>query len=83
MTPRAHIEPPKAGAVRDFINAVLALSDDPEPANVRRYLAASQALEDPRPPRRTKARATNTSNIGHGTVPGHAAAGMRGTFVVR
>jgi hypothetical protein len=61
MTPRARLEPPKAGAVRELINAVLALSDDPAPGNVERYLAASQALEDSRPPRRTKARARNTS----------------------
>jgi hypothetical protein len=32
--------------VRWFIDAVLALSDNPGPENVERYLVASRALED-------------------------------------
>jgi hypothetical protein len=35
-------------AVRPFVEAVLALSDDPRPENVERYLVASRALEDSR-----------------------------------
>jgi hypothetical protein len=36
----------KPSAVRRFVDAVLALSDDPRPDNVERYLLASRALED-------------------------------------
>jgi hypothetical protein len=36
----------KPFAIRAFVDAVLALSDDPEPENVERYLVASHALED-------------------------------------
>jgi hypothetical protein len=50
-----HIEP-KASAVRAFVDAVLALSDDPQPENVERYLVASHALEDSmRKPRERRA----------------------------
>jgi hypothetical protein len=34
--------------VRVFVEAVLALSDDPRPENIDRYLVASRALEDTR-----------------------------------
>jgi hypothetical protein len=37
---------PESAAVRAFVDAVLALSDDPQPDNVRRYLVASNALEE-------------------------------------
>jgi hypothetical protein len=36
--------PPEEGALRRFVAAVLALSDDPRP-NIERYLAASRELE--------------------------------------
>jgi len=36
------------GAVRRFVEAVRALSDNPQPENVERYLVASRALEHPR-----------------------------------
>ena len=39
---------PEPSAVRRFVEAVLALSDDPRPDNVERYLVASRALEDSR-----------------------------------
>jgi len=39
---------PEPSAVRRFVEAVLALSDDPRPENVGRYLVASRALEDSR-----------------------------------
>jgi hypothetical protein len=35
-------------AIREMVDAVVALSEDPRPANVARYLAASRALEDSR-----------------------------------
>jgi hypothetical protein len=35
-------------AVRHWLDAVQALSDDPNPANVERYLASSRMLEDSR-----------------------------------
>jgi hypothetical protein len=35
-------------AVRDFVDAVLALSDDPGPTNLQHYLAVSQKLEESR-----------------------------------
>ena len=34
------------GAHRQFVDAVHAFSDDPGPANLERYLAASRALEE-------------------------------------
>jgi hypothetical protein len=40
-----HLDP-KPAAVRAFVAAVLALSDDPQPDNVERYLVASDALEE-------------------------------------
>ncbi len=39
--------PPEPSAVRRFVEAVRALSDDPRPENVERYLLASYALEGP------------------------------------
>jgi hypothetical protein len=36
---------PKRSAVRRFVESVRALSDDPRPENVERYLLASRALE--------------------------------------
>jgi hypothetical protein len=41
-------EVPEPSAIRWFVEAVLALSDDPQPENVERYLVASTALEDSR-----------------------------------
>jgi hypothetical protein len=38
-------------AVREFVDAVRALSDDPGPANLERYLAVSRELEELRRPR--------------------------------
>jgi hypothetical protein len=35
-------------AFRQFVDAVLDFSDEPEPANLERYLAASRALEESR-----------------------------------
>jgi hypothetical protein len=37
---------PGPSAVGRFVEAVLALSDDPAPRNVERYLVASRALDD-------------------------------------
>jgi hypothetical protein len=48
---RAKPEPPHPDAVRKMVAAVVALSEDPGPKNVGRYLAASRALEDSRPQR--------------------------------
>jgi hypothetical protein len=44
MTP-AQLETAERTAFQQFVAAVLALSDDPEPANVERYLEASRTLE--------------------------------------
>ena len=49
---------PEPSAVRRFVEAVRALSDDPRPENVERYLLASSALEglrSKRTPRRGRA----------------------------
>jgi hypothetical protein len=43
--PHEHLDPEPA-AVRAFVDAVLALSDDPRPENVERYLVASEVLEE-------------------------------------
>jgi hypothetical protein len=50
MTP-AQLASAERTAFRQFVAAVLALSDDPGPANLERYLAASRALEGPNPQR--------------------------------
>jgi hypothetical protein len=47
MTP-AELPTDERSAVRRFFEAVLALSDDPRPENVERYLVASSALENSR-----------------------------------
>ena len=47
MTP-ARLEPPSPAATRQLVDAVVALSEDPGPDNLERYLAASRALEDSR-----------------------------------
>jgi hypothetical protein len=46
---RLPLAAPAADAMRQFIDAVLSLSEDPGPVNVERYLAASRALEESRP----------------------------------
>jgi len=48
----AHAE---RSAVRRFVDAVLALSDDPRPANLERYFEASRKLEESRRSRQTAA----------------------------
>ena len=45
---RRSAEVPKPLGMRRFFEAVLALSDDPRPESVERYLIASRALEDSR-----------------------------------
>jgi hypothetical protein len=45
---------PKPSAVRRFVDAVLVLSDEPQPENVERYLAASRALEGSRSSRKPR-----------------------------
>jgi hypothetical protein len=44
-------------SVRQFVDAVLAFSVDPGPANLERYLAASRSLEESRRPRQTRPQA--------------------------
>jgi len=45
---------PELPAVRRFVEAVRALSDNPQPENVERYLIASRALEHPRSRRKPR-----------------------------
>jgi hypothetical protein len=45
MTP-AQLVAAERNAFRQFVDAVLALSYDPGPSNVERYLAASQSLDE-------------------------------------
>jgi hypothetical protein len=52
---RARLGPPEESAVREFVDAVLALSEDPGPANLERYLAVSRELEESRRPRESAA----------------------------
>jgi hypothetical protein len=40
--------PPEPAAIKRFVNAVIALSDNPGRPHVLRYLAASRELEDSR-----------------------------------
>jgi hypothetical protein len=41
-------EGPEHAALSAFVEAVRALSDDPAPDNVKRYMVVSRALEDSR-----------------------------------
>jgi hypothetical protein len=52
------LAPPARTPIQELMDAVLALSDDPRPANVERYLAASRALEDSKPSRAGSGRRT-------------------------
>jgi hypothetical protein len=52
---RAGLAPSERNAIRKFVDAVRALSDDPGPANLERYLAASLELEESRRPRASAA----------------------------
>jgi hypothetical protein len=53
MTRRRPLPPPQPAAIRHFVEAVCALSEEPGRTNVARYLAASQALDDSRVPQKT------------------------------
>jgi hypothetical protein len=48
---RSQPAPPKPAALQSFVEAVVALSDNPGPENLERYLAASRALDESRPAR--------------------------------
>ena len=52
----AELPPLESQATRRFVDAVLALSDDPASRNVERYLVASRALESCRSKRKPKSR---------------------------
>jgi hypothetical protein len=52
------LAPPARTPIEQLLDAVLALSDDPRPANVERYLAASRTLEDSKPSRSGQRRRT-------------------------
>jgi hypothetical protein len=45
---RAQLAPTERRAFRQFVDAVLAFADDPGPANLERYLAASRSLAESR-----------------------------------
>ena len=64
-------------AQRLFADAVLAFSDDPGPANLERYLAASRGLEESRraPRKRPRVRARTGSA---GAIVRRDATGIRG-----
>jgi hypothetical protein len=49
--------------IREFVDAVLALSDDPGHANLERYLAASRELEDSQRPRARGAQVAPASEV--------------------
>jgi len=59
LTGRLHEPAPeqRAAFIR-FRDAVLAMGDDPSPANVERYLEASQALDESR-------KAASRDGVGH------------------
>jgi hypothetical protein len=48
-TSREEDSPARRVALREFVAAVVAFSQDPGPENLERYLAASVALDDVRP----------------------------------
>ena len=45
---------PEPSAIRRFVEAVLAVSEDPQPETVERYLVASRALEESRSRRKPR-----------------------------
>jgi hypothetical protein len=49
--------------IREFVDAVLALSDDPGHANLERYLAASRELEESQRPRTRGAQVAPASEV--------------------
>ena len=49
--------------ILEFVDAVLALSDDPGPANLQRYLAASRELEGSRRPRESGEQAAPAAEV--------------------
>jgi hypothetical protein len=68
MTP-ARLVSAEQAAFRRFADAVRAVSDDPGPENVVRYLLASRALEESRPtPPRARRRTARASRLGSGAV---------------
>jgi len=60
--------------IREFVDAVLALSDDPGPANLRRYLAVSRELEESRRPRQSAAQEVRARPRDRGRRPARAEA---------
>jgi hypothetical protein len=69
---RPRLAPAERSAFRHFVDAVLALSDDPGPANLERYLGASRALEESRRSRQTpppaRPRTAGPSSLGSGAM---------------
>jgi hypothetical protein len=57
MTPIRVPSAAERRVLRQFVDAVVALSEDPEPANVERYLEASRALEESRRSRQQRPQA--------------------------
>jgi len=60
--------------IREFVDAVLALSDDPGPANLQRYLAVSRELEESQRPRQSAAQEIRTRPRDRGRRPARAEA---------
>ena len=42
---RPKLPPPQPAALQRLVEAIVELAEDPDPANVQRYLAMSRALE--------------------------------------
>jgi hypothetical protein len=60
---RAGLGPAEQSAVREFVDAVHALSADPGPANLQRYLAVSRELDESRRPREGAAQAAPAPEV--------------------
>jgi hypothetical protein len=60
---RAGLGPAERSAVREFVDAVHALSEDPGPANLQRYLAVSRELDESRRPRESRAQAAPAQEV--------------------
>ena len=71
---RTELGPSQRSAVREFVDAVLALSDDPGPANLQRYLAVSRELEESRRPRESAAQEVRARPRDRGRRPARAEA---------
>jgi len=60
---RGRPQAPEQGALEQFVDAVLTLSEDPGSANIERYLAASRELDESRRSRESPTRSARAPAV--------------------